>query len=141
MLFWWTGKQNKSDEIYSIINLLSSQNPISPNNFSPESHIKVTRIKEMIANKRSSGLLGKIVFIHTLGNIQRTVQRICILMLRCKGFRGTKTQKNKKQKKQVNEALLHHDMSFVFYTKKKPKNCHINSHKQLLFQSWYRCEP
>ena len=50
MLFWWTGKQNKSDEIYSTINLLSSYNPISPNNFSPESHIKIMRVKEMITN-------------------------------------------------------------------------------------------
>ena len=46
-------------------------------------------------------MLGKIVFIHTLGNIQRTVQRICILMLGCEGLRGTKTQKNKKTVKKV----------------------------------------
>ena len=43
MLFWWIGKQNTSDEMYCIINL-----------FTPQLHIKIPRIKEMITNYRCS---------------------------------------------------------------------------------------
>ena len=49
MLFWWIGKQNTSDEMYCIINL-----------FTPQLHIKIPRIKEMITNYRHSWLLGKL---------------------------------------------------------------------------------
>ena len=37
----------------------SYQHQISPHNISHESHIKVTRIKELITKSRSSWLLGK----------------------------------------------------------------------------------
>ena len=49
MLFWWIGKQNTSDEMYCIINL-----------FTPQLHMKIPRIKEMITNYRHSWLLGKL---------------------------------------------------------------------------------
>ena len=39
--------------------LKSDKHLISPYNITPESHIKVTRIKEMITIKRSSWLLNK----------------------------------------------------------------------------------
>ena len=45
----------------SVLNPLtpkSDQRPISPYNIIPELHIKVTRIKEMITNQRSSWLLN-----------------------------------------------------------------------------------
>ena len=51
---------------------------------------------------------------------------------RFKRNKNTKEQENS-EKSRLSEALLHHDMSCVFYIKKKPKNCHVNSHKQLLF--------
>ena len=45
---------------------------ISPYNITPESHVKVTRVKEMIVKK--------ILLVSTLGSVWRTVWRIHILM-------------------------------------------------------------
>ena len=51
-----------------------------------ESHIKVMKIKEMITNERSFWSVNKFFFFNTLGNVYRTVWRIYILMLGCKGL-------------------------------------------------------
>ena len=45
---------------------------ISPYNITPESHVKVTRVKEMIVKQ--------ILLVSTLGSVWRTVWRIHILM-------------------------------------------------------------
>ena len=44
---------------------MSDQHPISPYNFIPESHIKVTRIKMMITNFRDLWLLKQILLVDT----------------------------------------------------------------------------
>ena len=43
------------------------------------------RVKEMVTNQRSFGLL--ILLVNTLGNVLGTVWRICILILEYKGLR------------------------------------------------------
>ena len=60
---------------------------MSPYNVRSKSHITVTRKQEMITNYRSSWLL-QILLVSTLEIVQRTVWRICILMLGCKGFKS-----------------------------------------------------
>ena len=63
----------------------SDQHLISPFNITPKSNIKFMRIKEML-KKLKNFLIGKqILPASTLGIVQRTVWRICILMLGCKG--------------------------------------------------------
>ena len=44
---------------YNPLTPKSDQYPISPDNFTPESDIKVMRIKEMITNERNPGLYNK----------------------------------------------------------------------------------
>ena len=56
-----------------------------PYNVTPESNIKVIRIKEMITNQR---LLNKFS-LSAPYTVWRTVWRIYILMIGCKGFKGT----------------------------------------------------
>ena len=65
----------KSDLIYHLI---------SPYNVIPEPHIKVKRIKEMITNLLKKLLIVKLILlVSTLGNVQRTVWRICTMILGC----------------------------------------------------------
>ena len=56
-----------------------------PYNVTPGSNIKVTRIKDMITNQR---LLNKFS-LSAPYTVWRTVWRIYILMIGCKGFKGT----------------------------------------------------
>ena len=49
----------KKKKIYHPWNPKSDKHPISPYNITPESHFKVTRIQEMIANYGSSWLSNK----------------------------------------------------------------------------------
>ena len=68
--------------------LESDQHLISPFNITHESNIKVMRIKEMIINWRTSWLLNKFSLqAHLENNVKRPVQRMCILMLGCKGYK------------------------------------------------------
>ena len=63
---------------------MSDQERISPHNISPESHIKVMRIKKMITNKRSSWLLNKSSLSTPLEMCgEQWTWRICILQLSC----------------------------------------------------------
>ena len=55
---------------------------ISPKNITPESHIKATRVKEMITKLL---IVEQILLISTLANTLRTIWRIQMLMLGCKG--------------------------------------------------------
>ena len=55
---------------------------ISPKNITPESHIKSTRVKEMITKLL---IVEQILLISTLANTLRTIWRIQMLMLGCKG--------------------------------------------------------
>ena len=47
------GWVTETHEEFNPLNPKSDQHQISPNNITPESHIKVMRIKEMITNGRS----------------------------------------------------------------------------------------
>ena len=47
------GWVTETHEEFNPLNPKSDQHQISPNNITPESHIKVMRIKEMITNERS----------------------------------------------------------------------------------------
>ena len=69
----------------------SDKRLISPFNITPESHIKVMRIKEMITNLRGLDCYSNTP-CSTLGNVEKIVWRICILMLGCKGLKETFTQ-------------------------------------------------
>ena len=59
----------------------SDQHLISPCNISWKSHIKVMRMKEMITNQLKLLTVKQILLISNLGNVQRTVWRICIPMI------------------------------------------------------------
>ena len=62
---------------------------ISPYNITPKSHIEVMRIKKKITNQLKLLTVKQILLSSNLGNVKRTVWRICILMLGCKGlFKG-----------------------------------------------------
>ena len=50
-------------------------------NFSLQYHPSVTWIREMFIKKKKIYIFKQILFVSTLGNVQRTVWRICILML------------------------------------------------------------
>ena len=63
----------------------SDQHLNSPYNITPESHIQVRRIKEVIPNLRLS-IIKLILLASTLGNVKSKVQRICILMSGCNGL-------------------------------------------------------
>ena len=56
----------------------------------------------MINNLRSS-IVKQILLVSNLGNVQITVRRLCILMLRCKGLRTWNTCKSNFQ---YNEMTL-----------------------------------
>ena len=47
---------------------------------------------------RSTWFFGQILLVSTIGNVERTVWRICILMLGCKGQVGKHSSKKKKKK-------------------------------------------
>ena len=64
----------------------SDQHLISPYNNSPESHMKVTRIKEMNHQLKNFLIVKQILFVNTLRNLWWTVGRICIMILECKGL-------------------------------------------------------
>ena len=63
----------------------SDKHLISSYNITPESHSKVMRIKEVITSVRLL-IVELILLVSTLGNVKRTVWRICISMLGCKGL-------------------------------------------------------
>ena len=84
----WRAIQQKGvyEDAFNLLTLwpLSDKHIISPYNIIPESHIRVTRIKEMITKLGCSWILNKFSLSPTLGNVWRTVWRICILILGCK---------------------------------------------------------
>ena len=61
----------------------SDQHLISPYNITPESNVKVTRVKETNNDYQQKGLLTvkQIPLVRTLGNVQRTVRRTCLLIM------------------------------------------------------------
>ena len=46
----------------------------------------VSRIKEMISNLKRALLPNQTILVSSIGNAQRIVRRICILMLKCEGL-------------------------------------------------------
>ena len=58
---------------------------ISPYSFPVGSHIKVMRTKGNDHQLKMLSFVKQILLVCTQGNVWRTVWRICILMLRCKG--------------------------------------------------------
>ena len=57
------------------LTLKSDNHQISPYNITPESNIKVTRIKEMITNQR---LLKEILLVSTLYSVENSMENINI---------------------------------------------------------------
>ena len=72
---------------YPFFILKNDKHLISPHNIPPESHIKVTKTKEMIANWRSS--------LSTLGKLYKKVWRICKLIKGCREFKKKKNLQTK----------------------------------------------
>ena len=73
--------------LFNPLQWLACMHLISPYSITPASNIQVMRKKEMITNSTREALDYKqILLVSTLGNVLRTVWRICILMLGCKGF-------------------------------------------------------
>ena len=60
----------------------------------PESNTNITRIKKIITIQKSCWLLNKFSYSSALGNVWRTVWRICILMLGCQGLRKEKNSES-----------------------------------------------
>ena len=63
----------------------SDKHLISSYNITPESHSKVMKKKEVITSVRLL-IVELILLVSTLGNVKRTVWRICISMLGCEGL-------------------------------------------------------
>ena len=85
----WRAIQQKGvyEDAFNLLTLWppeSDKHLISPYSITPGSHIRVTRIKEMITKLGCSWILNKFSLSPTLGNVRRTVWRICILILGCK---------------------------------------------------------
>ena len=59
---------------------------ISPYNITPESNIEIKRIQGNNYQLKELLIVIQILLVNTIGNVQRTVQRACILTLRCKGL-------------------------------------------------------
>ena len=82
----WGGEEERGKEpFWKFIPLTSKSdwNLIPPYNIIPQSHNKVTRTRE----RRSFRSLGKFSLSVPIGNVWRTVWRICILMLGGKGLK------------------------------------------------------
>ena len=89
------GRKNSSKTPLFVFTSTSCFNPqtpdsdwhlLSPYNITLESNIQVTRIKEMITDLVKLLIVKQVLLVSNIGNIQRTVWRIYILMLGCKGF-------------------------------------------------------
>ena len=89
------GEKHKNRMVtYWLIKPLTSKNDwhlIHPYNVSPKSNTKVTRIKENDHQLKTLLIVKQILLVSTTGHVQRTVSRICILMLVCKGSVGNDT--------------------------------------------------
>ena len=68
------------------LTLKSDQHLFSPYNITPESLIRVMR-EENNHQINKLMIVKQILLVSTLGNVWRTVWRICILMLGCKGLK------------------------------------------------------
>ena len=69
------------------LNPKSDQSLISPHNNTSESHIRITRIKETITSLKKPLIIQQILLVSALVSVQRTIRRICKLMLGCKELR------------------------------------------------------
>ena len=58
-----------SVECFNPLNPKSDEDLTSPNNITPESHIKVIRMKEMITNLKKLLIRKQILLVSTLGNV------------------------------------------------------------------------
>ena len=62
------GPENSRDPL-NLLNPKSDQHLISPYNITPESHMKVTRIKKMITNKKKLLISKQIFLVSTSGSV------------------------------------------------------------------------
>ena len=62
------GPENSRDPL-NLLNPKSDQHLISPYHITPESHMKVTRIKKMITNKKKLLISKQILLVSTSGNV------------------------------------------------------------------------
>ena len=64
----------------------SDKHLISSYNITPESHSKVMKKKKEVITSVRLLIVELILLVSTSGNVKRTVWRICISMLGCKGL-------------------------------------------------------